>query len=80
MLCGEAINTYFIVFGFTRPGLDPTNYHTRGEHANHYITYEDWTLREIIAMPQIEIRSFQTFTPREFSAESLSLNRKYNNF
>jgi hypothetical protein len=31
----EATNTNFIVFGLTRPGLEPTIYHTRGEHANH---------------------------------------------
>ena len=28
----------FIVFGMTRPGLEPTIYRTRGEHANHYAT------------------------------------------
>ena len=32
----EATNTNFIVFGLIRPGLEPTIYHTRGEHANHY--------------------------------------------
>jgi hypothetical protein len=26
------------VFGLTRRGLEPTIYHTRGEHANHYTT------------------------------------------
>jgi hypothetical protein len=26
------------VFGFTRPGLKPTIYRTRGEHSNHYAT------------------------------------------
>ena len=36
--CGEAANTDFIVFGLTRIWLEPTIYHTRGEHANHYIT------------------------------------------
>jgi hypothetical protein len=25
-----------IVFGLTRPGLEPTIYSTRGEHTNHY--------------------------------------------
>jgi hypothetical protein len=34
----EKTNTKFIVFGLTRPGLEPTTYHTRGEHANHYAT------------------------------------------
>ena len=27
-----------IVFGMTRPGLEPTIYRTRGEHSNHYAT------------------------------------------
>jgi hypothetical protein len=27
-----------IVFVLTRPGLEPTIYRTRGEHANHYAT------------------------------------------
>jgi hypothetical protein len=36
MLRGEATNTNFIVFGFTRPGLEPTIYRTRGEHAKLY--------------------------------------------
>ena len=34
MLIGEAANTNFIVFGLTWPGLEPTIYRTRGEHAN----------------------------------------------
>jgi hypothetical protein len=34
--CREATNTILIVFGFTRPGIKPTIYLTRGEHANHY--------------------------------------------
>ena len=38
MLSGEAINTNFIVFSLTWPGLEPTIYHTRGKHANHYAT------------------------------------------
>jgi hypothetical protein len=38
VLSGEATNTNIIVFGLTRPGLEPTIYHTRGEHANHYTT------------------------------------------
>jgi hypothetical protein len=29
---------YFIVFGLTRTGIEPTIYCTRGEHANHYTT------------------------------------------
>jgi hypothetical protein len=38
MLSGEATYTNFIVFGLTQPGLEPTIYRTRGEHANHYTT------------------------------------------
>ena len=38
VLSGEATQINFIVFGLTRPGLEPTIYHTRGEHANHYAT------------------------------------------
>jgi hypothetical protein len=38
VLSAEAPNTNFIVFGLTRPGLESTIYHTRGEHANHYTT------------------------------------------
>ena len=34
----EVTNTNFIVFGLTRPGLEPTTYRTRGDHANHYAT------------------------------------------
>jgi hypothetical protein len=33
VLSGEATNTNFIVFDLTRPGLEPTIYLTRGEHA-----------------------------------------------
>ena len=35
---GEVPNTNFIVFGLQLPGLEPTIYHTQGEHANHYAT------------------------------------------
>jgi hypothetical protein len=38
MLSGEATNTNFIVFILTRSRLEPTIYHTRGQHANHYTT------------------------------------------
>ena len=36
MQSGEARNTNFIVFDLTRPVLEPTIYHARCEHANHY--------------------------------------------
>ena len=45
MLSGEATNTNFIVFGLTRPGLEPMIYRTREEHAYHYaeitLAFED---------------------------------------
>jgi hypothetical protein len=33
-----ATNTNFVVFGLTRPGLEPTIYRTRVEDANYYAT------------------------------------------
>jgi hypothetical protein len=39
MLSGEATNTNFKVFGLTQQQLETIIYHTKGEHANHYITY-----------------------------------------
>ena len=38
MLSGEVTQIPILVFGLTRPGLEPTIYRTRGEHANHYAT------------------------------------------
>ena len=38
MFSDETTNTNFIVFGLTLSGLEPTIYHIRGEHANHYTT------------------------------------------
>ena len=38
MLSGEGTNTNFVVFGLTRPELEPTIYHTQGDHANNYTT------------------------------------------
>ena len=38
VLSEEATNTNFKVVGLTCPGLEPTIYCTRGEHANHYTT------------------------------------------
>ena len=48
MLNGEATNTNFIVFGFTLPGLEPTIYRTRGEHANHYASDAVYSLLNIL--------------------------------
>jgi hypothetical protein len=38
VLSGEATHINFKVFDLTRPGLEPTFYHTRGEHGTHYAT------------------------------------------
>jgi len=38
VLIGKATNTNVIVFGLTRPGLEPTIYRTRGEPTIHYTT------------------------------------------
>ena len=38
MFSGEATDINVIVFGVSRPGLEPTIYSTRGKHANHYAT------------------------------------------
>jgi hypothetical protein len=38
VLSGEATQRNSIVFGLTRPGLEPMIYHNKGEHAYHYIT------------------------------------------
>jgi hypothetical protein len=38
VLSEEATNTNFIVFRLAQTGLEPTIYHTQGEHANHYAT------------------------------------------
>jgi hypothetical protein len=39
VLSREATYTNFIVFSFTRSGLEPTIYRTRGEHAYLYTTH-----------------------------------------
>ena len=36
VLLGEAAHTNIIVFGLIRPGLEPSIYHTRGEHTYDY--------------------------------------------
>ena len=38
LISEEATNTNLKVFGLTLSELEPTIYHTRGEHANHYTT------------------------------------------
>jgi len=36
LLYDKAVNTYIIVFGLTRPTIEPTNCCNLGENANHY--------------------------------------------
>jgi hypothetical protein len=43
LLYSQATNTNFIVFGLTRPGLEPTICCTWGEHADHYTTDVVWS-------------------------------------
>jgi hypothetical protein len=38
LFSGEATNTYIIIFGLTRSGIESTTYGTRGEHDNNYTT------------------------------------------
>jgi hypothetical protein len=38
VLSWKAANTYCIVFGWTRPGLEPKTYCTQDEYGNHYAT------------------------------------------
>jgi hypothetical protein len=45
VLSGDATNTNFIVLGFTGPGLKPTIYRTRVEHASHYTIEPHMPLR-----------------------------------
>ena len=43
VLSGEATHTNCIVFGLTRPSLEPTIYHTRDDHTNQYTTDTEMT-------------------------------------
>ena len=46
------INTNFIVFGLTLTEFEPSIYHTRGKHANHYITNANNDLRNTTQKPK----------------------------
>ena len=43
----SGLRYFFTIDGLTKPGLEPTIYCTRGEHANHYATDVVDILREI---------------------------------
>jgi hypothetical protein len=47
VLSGEAINTYFIVFGYTQQGIELIIYITQSEHANHYTADSEVNTREL---------------------------------
>jgi len=57
VLSGEATNTNFIVFGLTRPGLEPTIYHTCTSDAvvlwknNWLLTFEWYTKSLSLTLP-----------------------------
>ena len=58
----EATNTNFIVFGLTRPGLEPTIYRTRGERTNHYATNEVTNYMQFtLTSTNILYKAFQIF-------------------
>ena len=68
---GEVTNTSFLVFGLTQPGLEPTTYHTRGEHVNYYATdavyygllTDIWQTKwyQVLSMLQKQVKSLHTF-------------------
>ena len=65
MLSGEAANINLIVYGLTRPALEPTIYCTRGEHANHYATDTVTTIQllcNILYMYVVFIRMYMYIT------------------
>jgi hypothetical protein len=70
MLSGEATNTNFIVFGLTRPGLEPTIYRIRGEHANDNATdvVPSWEISSMstkidVAGVNVEDVAYQELSP-----------------
>ena len=65
MFIKETANIKLIVFGLTRPGLEPTVYSTRGEHANHYTTDTVEPLIIILYIVQfhLEIKRSKTSKP-----------------
>ena len=55
MLSGEAANTNFIVIGLTQIKL--MIYHTRSEHANHYITdavYDEYKKKKKLCTAELK--------------------------
>ena len=61
MLCEEATNTNFIVFGLTRPVLEPTIYRTRDEQANRYAI--DVVLDDLVLFNKIVDMKYNVHDP-----------------
>ena len=61
MLCEEATNTNFIVFGLTRPVLEPTIYCTRDEQANRYAI--DVVLNDLVLLNKIVDMKYNVHDP-----------------
>jgi hypothetical protein len=51
-----------IVFGLTRPGLEPTIYRTRGEHANDYATDAVCRLKTITSRTKVQNIYMKNYT------------------
>ena len=54
----------FIVFGLTRPGLEPTSHHTQCEHANHCATDMVRNVYDLIAVTENRLKYVSTNDPR----------------
>ena len=56
----ETTTTNFIIFGFTRPVLEPTIYHTLGEHTNNYTT-DPVLIHFVILVVEMYLHAIHTF-------------------
>ena len=70
VLTREAKISICIVFGMTRPGLDPTIYSTRGEHSNHYATDAVRIIRSCIDAAETHIHVIKG-TSRPFNFQDV---------
>ena len=70
MLSGKTINTNFIVFGLTRPELEPTIYRTRGQHANYYTGNAVIVGGKSVKIPKGVIRSRKSTKDRQNNGQT----------